>query len=56
MSQKKKVKFKQTNKAPSSISQSNKTKIYSLNPFQPNVHIMQTKSGVIKINQNGGNK
>ena len=53
MAQKKKVTVKYTNKSPSSITQSSDIKIYSFNPLDPKVKIIQTKTGVIRITPKG---
>ena len=55
MAQKKKITLKQSNKAPknSSINMNNNVKVYSFNPFQPKVQIIQTETGVIRITPKG---
>lgn len=53
MTQKKKIKVKVTEQTPKSINQSNNVEMYSFNPFQPEIKIIQTKSGVIKITPKG---
>ncbi len=53
MAQKKKVTVKYTDKSPSSITQSSDIKVYTFNPFEPKVQIIQTKSGIIRITPKG---
>lgn len=55
MAQKKKVTIKQSKpqNGASSITQNNSMKVYSFNPFDPKVQIMQTKTGVIRITPKG---
>ena len=56
MAQKKKVTVKYTDKpqaGASSITQNNSVKVYTFNPFEPKVQIIQTRTGVIKITPKG---
>ena len=55
MAQKKKFTIKQNKPqaGASSITQNNNVKVYSFNPFEPKVQIIQTKTGVIRITPKG---
>lgn len=58
MAQKKKITVKQSKPqaGTSSITQNSNIKVYSFNPFEPKVQIIQTQSGTITIKPKGNNK